>query len=191
MARGWAFAAVDYTLAPDATLDQIVDECRRAVQAVAAAGAQLGFDPSRIVVAGSSAGAHLAAMVGAQPRSARDTVAVAGLVLVSGIYELEPLLGTTINEALGLTVDSARRNSPLLMPTHQPAYVARALVAYGENETVEFKRQSTQYAAHLDLAGVATAALEVEGRNHFDVILDLARPGTALGDAVAALVDGC
>ena len=61
--RGLAFAALDYTLAPKATLEQIVAECRSALTWLFEHAEELGFDAGRVVVAGSSAGAHLAAMV--------------------------------------------------------------------------------------------------------------------------------
>ena len=78
--RGWNYAAIDHTLAPVAPLDRIVDECRQAVRTLALQAETLGLDPDRIVLAGHSAGAHLAAMVATDP----DGPDVAGLVLVSG-----------------------------------------------------------------------------------------------------------
>ncbi|MCP4850422.1 MAG: alpha/beta hydrolase, partial [Actinomycetia bacterium] len=62
LSRGWGFAAIDYTLAPDASLDQIVEECCQAVRSLADRAESLGVDATRLVLAGSSAGAHLAAM---------------------------------------------------------------------------------------------------------------------------------
>ncbi len=173
IARGWAFAAVDYTLAPAITVTGIVDECRAAVAALAAA--DLGFDSQRIVVAGSSAGAHLAAMAALAP----DSV-VAAAVLVSGVFDLEPLVGTSINDALGLDAAEARRASPLHADL---GAFPPAVVAFGDNETSEFKAQSAVFAS-----AIGADAIEIAHRNHFDVILDLATPGTALGDAVSALV---
>ena len=181
ISRGWNYAAIDHTLAPAAPLDRIVDECRRAVRTLAVRAEALGLDPNRIVLAGHSAGAHLAAMVAADP----DGTDVAGLVLVSGIYELEPLIGTTVNNRLGLDPDTARRNSPLLMDA---AGSPSTLVAHGSDETSEFKAQSAAFSHHLEAAGTAVTMLEVAGRNHFDVILDLAEPDTLLGDAVGQLV---
>ena len=181
ISRGWNYAAIDHTLAPAAPLDRIVDECRRAVRTLAVRAEALGLDPNRIVLAGHSAGAHLAAMVTADP----DGTDVAGLVLVSGIYELEPLIGTTVNNRLCLDPDTARRNSPLLMDaTGSPS----TLVAHGSDETSEFKAQSAAFSHHLEAAGTTVTMLEVAGRNHFDVILDLAEPDTLLGDAVGQLV---
>ena len=181
ISRGWNYAAIDHTLAPAAPLDRIVDECRRAVRTLAVRAEALSLDPNRIVLAGHSAGAHLAAMVAADP----DGADIAGLVLVSGIYELEPLIGTTVNNRLCLDPDTARRNSPLLMDA---AGSPSTLVAHGSDETSEFKAQSAAFSHHLEAAGTAVTMLEVAGRNHFDVILDLAEPDTLLGDAVGQLV---
>jgi arylformamidase len=162
LAHGIAYAAVDYTLAPKATLSAIVDECRAAVARLEHLGS--------LVVAGSSAGAHLAAMV------ASDRLK--GAVLVSGIYELEPLIGTSINQALGLDATEAGRCSPL----HRPlAGFPPSLVCWGDNETDQFKRQSRAFAEALHAAGAPCSVFECPGRNHFDVILDLADPATELG----------
>ena len=181
ISRGWNYAAIDHTLAPAAPLDRIVDESRRALRTLALRAEALSLDPNRIVLAGHSAGAHLAAMVAADP----DGTDVAGLVLVSGIYELEPLIGTTVNNRLGLDPDTARRNSPLLMDaTGSPS----TLVAHGSDETSEFKAQSAAFSHHLEAAGTTVTMLEVAKRNHFDVILDLTEPDTPLGEAVGQLV---
>lgn len=180
--HGHAFAALDYTLAPAATLPQIVDECRQALAWLKAEAGALGVDALRIVVAGSSAGAHLAAMVALHAASRPSA-----LVLVSGIYELEPLIGTTINHALGLDVATARAQSPAL---HSLAGFPRALVAWGAVETAAFKQQSLQLAAALRAAGRPVSDFEVPRRNHFDVILDLADEHTALGRHTLALLQG-
>lgn len=162
LAHGIAYAAVDYTLAPKARLSKIVDECRAAVACLSEVGP--------LVVAGSSAGAHLAAMV-ANGR-------LKGAVLVSGIYELETLIGTSINVAVGLDVAEAARNSPMRRPLEG---FPPSLVCWGDNETDQFKRQSQVFAQALHAAGAECSVFECPGRNHFDVILDLADPATELG----------
>lgn len=175
--RGWAFAAVDYTLAPDADLAGIVEECRASVGALIDHAPALGFDQRKVVVAGSSAGAHLAAMVALDIQPP-----VRAAVLVSGVFELEPLIGTSVNEALSLDMQSARSNSPVLADL---GAFPTSLLAFGENETAEFKAQSRAFADRLPSASI----LEIPDRNHFDVIVDLATAGTVLGDAVATLVE--
>ena len=183
VANGWAFAVVDYTLAPQADVSSIVDECRQATRLLHDQSSSLGFDPSRIFIAGSSAGAHLAAMVALKSGGCGQFVA--GTALVSGIFELEALIGTSINEQLGLTRDTAQDNSPL---HHELRGFPPTVVAHGDNETNEFKAQSAAFLAALDAAGTTVQHVEIAGRNHFDVILDLAVSGTTLGSAVAALV---
>jgi arylformamidase len=184
--QGAAFAALNYTLAPQASVGQIVEECRLALAWLQAQAGRLGFDANRIVVAGSSAGAHLAAMVAlADANATAAAVALKGVVLVSGVYELEPLVGTTINHALGLSPAQAVALSPALAPLKG---FAPAVVCWGAVETEEFKRQGREFAAQLGAAGTACQSFEVPARNHFDVVLDLADPATRLGQAVAAML---
>lgn len=186
VAQGIAFAAIDYTLAPHAGVADIVVECREALAWLHGNAAALGVDAARIVVAGSSAGAHLAALVASPGATGAGGALVKAAVLVSGIYELEPLVGTSINALLGLTPESARALSPALQPLQG---FPRSIVCWGAVETTEFKRQSLDFAARLERAGTECQVFEVAQRNHFDVVLDLAAPGTALGQAVAALFD--
>ena len=187
--QGIAHAVIDYTLAPLATLPQIVAECRLAVRWLHDQAGALGFDARRIVVAGSSAGAHLAAMVALPGAGTGGDEGSAGCVratvLVSGIFELEPLLGTAINAALGLTLPVAQAMSPALQPL---AGLAPSIVCWGAVETDEFKRQGRDFAAGLQAAGSACQAFEVPARNHFDIVLDLAKPDTLLGRQVLALL---
>ena len=186
-----AHAVIDYTLAPQATLPQIVAECRQALRWLHGQAGALGFDADRILVAGSSAGAHLAAMVALPDAGHSGEQGSAGCVhatvLVSGIFELAPLLGTSINTALGLTLPVAQAMSPTLQPL---AGMPPGVVCWGEVETDEFKRQGRDFAAALRAAGSPCQAFEVAERNHFDIVLDLARPGTRLGDAVLGLLRG-
>jgi arylformamidase len=184
--RGMAFAAVDYTLAPAARVGDIVDECRTAIAWLAEHAGRHGIDASRIVVAGSSAGAHLAAMACLPASRQGAAVQPVAAVLVSGIYELEPLVGTSINQALALDAIEARRQSPGL---HDLTGFPRAIVCWGEIETAAFKQQGRRFAARLRDAGTSCATFEVAARNHFDVILDLADPDTMLGRHTLALLE--
>jgi arylformamidase len=186
--RGLAFVALDYTLAPKATVGAIVAECRAALAWLAANAAVLGLDARRMVVAGSSAGAHLAAMVCVPHKlppglETPAPPAVRAAILVSGIYELEPLIGTSVNEALGLDASQAAAQSPLRQPLRG---FPPTLICWGDNETAAFKAQSRAMAQALQAAGTPVTRFEVPGRNHFDVILDLAEPASELGRASGA-----
>lgn len=188
--RGLAFCAIDYTLAPTASVAGIVAECRTALQRLAEQAPQWGIDPERIVIAGSSAGAHLAAMVclptwrdGRQERA--RPLQPRAAVLLSGIFQLQPLVGTSINEALGMDVQEALAQSPLLQWLRG---FPPAMLCWGEVETAAFKAQSQGFAGALKAAGTPCRQLEVAARNHFDVALDLADPTTALGRHTMAML---
>jgi arylformamidase len=170
-ASGFAHAVVGYTLAPQATLFEIVAQCRTAVAYLRDQAEALGHDASRIVVAGSSAGGYLATACAADA-----SLALRGFVPISGIFDLRPLVGTSINEALGLTIQDAAELSRI---TAGSARVP-GVVAWGEIETQAFKQQSKALAAHLLAQGQQCCELEIAGRNHFDVVHEL-------GDAQSAL----
>lgn len=176
---GFSFASVNYSLAPTATLDRIVTQCRMAMDWLAEGSA---LTPERTVVAGSSAGGHLAAMVTtARPMPHRCD----GALLLSGVFDLRPLVNTTVNEAVMLTTPDAVRLSPAHLNVNP---VARVHTIVGSAETEAFKRQSAGYAAKLAAAGVDARNEEVTGRDHFDLIYDLLAPGTALGDTTIELL---
>lgn len=180
---GMAYAAINHTLAPNASVDQIVDECVNALAWLHTHASTLGIDRTRIVLAGSSAGAHLAAMTAL--RTMGTARAVRATVLVSGVFDLRPLVGTSINDALGLSAATANALSPLRTSLHG---FPETVVCWGAIETAAFKTQSRDFATALQQSGTVCESFEVVGRNHFDVILDLCDPRAALGMRVGALV---
>jgi arylformamidase len=188
--NGIAYAALNYTLAPKARLDKIVEQCRRAVAYFHREARALGFDSRRLYVAGSSAGAHLAAMLlvdGWQGELGLGDYPVAGAILLSGIYDVEPLIGTYMDAALRLTGRDAELLSPMRLP---PGSGVPVIVAWGENETSEFKRQSREYASRMSTAGFRVSAFEAAGANHFNIVFGLADCTSALGRATLALIRG-
>lgn len=184
-ARGDSYAAVNYSLAPQATLDVIVEQCRQAVEWLYRSSGELGFDPDRIIVSGSSAGAHLAAMIAITDWAARGTTGnpVKGVILLSGVYELSPLISTYINDAVQLTLEAALELSPLLQVRDQRT-TTPAIVAWGEHETGTFKRESQAMTDALIRSGAEVSELEIAGRNHFNLVYDLSDPSTDLGREV-------
>lgn len=181
-----AYAALNYGLAPAATLPQMIERCRLAMRWLHEHGRRLGFDPDRIVVSGSSAGAHLAAMTMLSPNGA--VPGLRGAVLLSGVYDLEPLLPTYINEPLQLNATTASNCSPMQALATTDHALPPALVAYGDNETSEFKRQSHEFAAALRERSSSVQELCVAGRNHFDIVFDLADEDSILGQQTLALI---
>ena len=172
LALGFSVALIEYTLAPEADMDQIVGEVGRAVDWLAAHGRDYGADSARLFVSGHSAGGHLAAMMLGKP-------AVAGALAISGLFDLEPIRLCYLNEKLRLTELSAARNSPL---RHLPPRRAPAMIAVGAAELPELVRQSDEYAQALGVQALALAR-----HDHFSVLEELARPEGALCSALTEL----
>jgi arylformamidase len=190
VSNGIAYAAIDYTLAPRANIAMIVEQCRRAVASLHRQAAILGFDRHQLYVAGSSAGAHLAAMLlvrGWHQTHGIPEDAIAGAILLSGVYDLAPLVGTYIDGPLQITAADVSALSPVRLPHGRPVPV---IVAWGEFETGEFKRQSRDYAEKLPTCGFPVSTFEVAGTNHFDVVFGLTEPTNTLGRATLGLVVG-
>jgi len=184
--QGLVYGAINYTLAPQVSLDQIVDQCRRAVLAVVRA-AQLNGTSLRLSLSGSSAGAHLAAMMALTDWSSYGLhgTPVSALILLSAVYALRPLIQTSVNGALGLDQNAADRLSPLLVPARK---VCPAIVAWGQSETRAFKRQSEAFASHWRAGANPVEALEIAGRSHFDIVFDLSDRTTVLSHRVRLLL---
>jgi arylformamidase len=187
-ALGIAVAAVDYSLAPGAGLHQMVDQCRRATAWLHLHGETQRVQARRMLVAGSSAGAHLAAMVlagGWQQGLGVSADLVFGGVLVSGLFDLEPVQKTLPNSWLGLDLAQALA----LSPQHQLPDPARALhIVVAERDTSEFKRQSRDYADACQAQGNTTLFYEVPARNHFNVLFEWTDPDSALTRSVLSLL---
>jgi arylformamidase len=170
--HGVAVAALNYTLAPHATLAQIVGQCQRAVAWLLKDAAPYGVTPHRTVLSGSSAGAHLAAMLLVPTWQAEHGVApnaLCGGVLLSGLYDLEPVQRCVPNTWLNLSVAQAQDLSPL---HHLPHPQVPLYVAVAEHDTDAFKRQSRDYAAACRAQGNPVTWHEARQRNHFNIVLD-------------------
>lgn len=141
---GVAVAMPNYGLAPATSIEDMVRQMLRAVTWLYRTGPQLGIDVRRILVAGHSAGAHLAAMMLAAdwPTWARDLPRdlVCGAVCISGIYDLQPLVRAPFLRAdLNLDDETARRVSPV---NYRPMLAAPLITAVGGDESDEFQRQN-------------------------------------------------
>lgn len=163
LAHGIHVAMIGYTLAPHASLAQIVDEVRDGLAWVRQYAGTFGGDGNRIVVSGWSAGGHLTAMC-------MNEDGVIGGLAISGIYDLEPIRLSYLNEKLGLAADDV----PVLSPLHLPRSVHPMVITYGTAELPELRRQSMEFAAAGSRA--ADLLLPVKDRNHFTILDDLADP---------------
>ena len=171
--HGLTVAVPSYTLCPEVTVPDIVDELRQCCLFLW----QRHRRP--LIAVGHSAGGHLAACMVAtdwqhytQPR---DMVRAA--FTLSGLFDLRPLLATPINLDLRMTPEQAMIASPLLWPvTHR--FSVEAWV--GSEETPEFLRQSQSLVAAWQGLGHQANYAEVAGANHFTIAAELGDPESAL-----------
>ena len=178
LARGFDLALPGYTLAPEATLTEIVAEIGMALDWLLRDGRALGVATGPRVVSGWSAGGHLAATAMGRPDVA------AGLA-ISGIFELEPCRLNYLNEKLHLTEDEVARLSPI---RNVPPSAGPFVVAYGGEELPELRRQSEDYAAAWRARGLPGENLPLSGHDHFSILDELAAPDGQLTEALARLI---
>ena len=185
VAAGGAAVSLNYALAPSVTLDAIVEQCRTAIEWVAGNAGRLGGDPGRIFVSGHSAGGHLTGMMLCTDWAGRGrpTDLVKGGTPISGVFDLAPILETSINDDVRLDAEAAARNGPI---HNLPAAGAPLLAVVGAEETPAFVAQNRAFAAAWRARGFAAEVMEIEGLHHFNVVTELGRPGSALTGAVLA-----
>jgi len=183
--NGYHFAVLNYSLAPKATLTQIIEQCRQAIAWLYQHAENYGYNKNDIYLSGSSAGAHLAMMMALTDWSKYLPVnhnIITGICAVSGIYDLTPIAQTYINDPLKLTELEILENSPLFLSGNYKILAGcQITLAFGDNETSEFKRQTLEIKSLLEGSGLTLSFNEIANRNHFDVILDIADPSSWLG----------
>jgi arylformamidase len=113
--------------------------------------------------------------------------AVAGLAGLCGMYDLEPIRLSSRNATLELDAGTARAMSPAAGDGARQA-PPPAVAAYGARESEEMARQARALASGWAAAGGEVAVIAAKGRNHFDLLDDLAIPESALAQAVRGLV---
>ena len=185
-AAGGIAVVVDYGLIPAIDMDELVRQCRAAVAWVHRNAGDFGGDPERLFVSGHSAGGHLVAMVAATDWPADHDLpntAVRGGVAISGLFDLEPIRLSNLNDDLGLTEDRARANSPI---HRRPPHAMPMVVTYGGDETPEYARQSAAYCAFLAEQGLRPDLRPIAGRHHFSIAADLGDPDSEMSRLILA-----
>ena len=166
MAHGINVALTGYTLAPDATLDEIVAEIHAAIDYLAGQLPALGGDARGIVVSGWSAGGHLTSMALSHPK-------VRAGMAISGIYDLEPIRHSYLNVKLKLDGPMSQRNSPMA----QAGGVKKPLsLVVGDAELMLLRKQTADLAGHRAKYGLPVTYEEIPGANHFTIMNELASP---------------
>jgi arylformamidase len=176
-AAGCNAAFIGYTLAPNARMDQMVDEVRSGGHWLFSRLAGWGMAQRPLIAIGWSAGAQLAAMMMGERH-------IAAGIGISGVYDLRPMRDASVNDALQLSADEARRNSPTLQP---PRYLGQFIVAYGARELPAFQSQSENFYSVLRDAGASTGRMALPQHTHHSILEELYQPNGALVSELARL----
>ena len=177
LARGWSVALPGYTLAPAATLTQIVAEVRSSLDWLTTSGSAHGISVP-IILSGWSSGGHLTALLLDHPN------VVAGLA-ISGFYELGPVRDTFINERLKLTDQEVAALSPIRL-----AGVSKPLaITYGTAELPALVRNAREYHAQRARHHFPGPLIPIPNANHFTGLESLRQPDGILTRTAARLIE--
>ena len=173
-AHGWSAALPGYSLAPQASLTQIVAELRAALDWLAEHGNAFGIN-GKFILSGWSAGGQLTTML-------LDHPSITAGLAISGVFELGPLRDTYLNEKLALSDAEIANLSPLrLQPVQKPL-----AIAYGTAELPALVNDSRDLHALRAAAHAPGILLPVPHADHFTILDELEAPG---GSITKALLD--
>jgi arylformamidase len=163
---------LNYGLCPAVSIAQISQQIYQALIWVYRNIEHFGADPHNMQISGHSAGGHLLATLLTRDWSewGLQQAPLKRMNALSGLYDLRPLLQTSINQALGLDPKSAQDNSPLLQSIDIASPDLQLNLLVGELESDEYKRQSLelfeQWQRHFSMHN------QIAGDTHHFSILD-------------------
>ncbi|MCH9609031.1 MAG: putative N-octanoylanthranilate hydrolase AqdA1 [Chlamydiales bacterium] len=192
LSKGIIWIPIDYGLAPDYSIDQMIDHVRCAMSWVYQNIKTYGGNPDQLFVFGNSSGAHLAAtalMPGWPARYKLPDDVIKGACFTSGIYDLKDHVRYNIppQELLCMTQEEAKSVSPL---SNLPTEPLPVVMAYGENELENFIVQSQKYANALQERNCPVTLIEVPMAHHFDMINALSDSQGKLFKALTQMING-
>lgn len=176
VAAGYSVAIIGYPLLPDISFSGLCKSVQAGVMAALETLEDMGGRAHFWALCGHSAGGHLAALLAGMdwPRHGPPR----GSLAISGIFDLEPLLTTSLGGMLGLSKAAAAAFSPLHIKCGQ----GRLLAAVGSAETEAFHMQSRAYVEHWSAQGGEARLVRLKDRHHYDILCDLMQSRSELVD---------
>lgn len=169
LARGYGFANVEYPLAPGTSLDRIVESAERALALLY----RIAGQERRLLITGNSAGGHLASVITSLESLARTGVpseAISGLISISGVHDVRPMMEMPPRDWLGIDEPTAARLSPVLMSYASDLPV---LLSIGGEELPGFFDQLYCFEAKLSTGRQSVTREVYAGEDHLSVIARL------------------
>ena len=178
--RGATVVLVEYDLCPQVTVSDIVRQTRAAIVWIYKNIPRYGSEPSKLFVAGHSAGGYLTAMALAHDwkQEGLPGDVIKGAAATSGVYDLDVVMRISVQEQVRLTPELAQLNSPFLNP---PRVKCPLLVAVGGEEPRGWQQMSEDYFQFCKKNDMNVEYLVEPGANHYTMsehLLDASRPLT-------------
>ena len=179
MAHGINVALIGYTLAPDAALDEIVAEIHAGIDYLTGQLPALSGASDGIVVSGWSAGGHLTSMALSHPK-------VRAGMAISGIYDLEPIRHSYLDEKLRLDEAMSRRNSPMMLEGGPNKPLS---LVVGSAELPLLRKQTADFAGHRARYGLPVTYEEIPGADHFSIMPQMMSPNGRITTLIRQLFE--
>ena len=186
--RNITFVSVNFSLVPQVNLDELVRQCRASVKWVWCNAESFNADSKQLFVAGHSSGAHVVGLLTVTDWAKNWTIptdVIKGAIAASGMYDLEPVRRSSRNDYLELDDNAVIRNSAMRQISER---MPPMIIAYGEKEQSEFRRQSRDFAGELHRLGHSCTEIDIPSLNHFEVGEQFADPISTLMQATFELV---
>ena len=188
---GFAVVAADYTLCPQVTIPDISNATRLAVRWAHDHAAVLKGDAGKIFITGHSAGGQQAGMMAVTDWAGRYALpadVIKGAIPMSGLFDLRPFKTSWLQPKLQLTGDTVLSESPLF---HIPDVAPPILVTLGDDESVEFHRQSTVFVDAWRSKGHRAEYYAAPGMDHNTSVLSLIDSNSELCQVVKKFINSC
>jgi len=154
---------INYPLAPKSSLDEIVVSCRKSLRWLHDNIIRYNGDSNDLFLMGHSAGGHLASMMLIE----EEAKFVQGMISLSGLFRLEPVMLSYLNDSIGMDRETAIKNSPVFL---SPANDCPLLLVTGSDESDEFKAQSEELCQCWQSKCSNIELLMVPKKNHYSIL---------------------
>lgn len=187
--EGFVVVLAAYRLHPEAVYPAMIEDTAAAIAWTQANIAKHGGDPSRIVIAGHSAGAYNVAMTALEARwlaeAGGSTAQIAGVVGLAGPYDFYPFDSDSTRASFG-HVSQGEVTQPI---THVRDDAPPKLLVHGEADTLVKPRNSRELAKRLENSGAKVETLYLKDADHNQPLLALASPWRSKSEVFSAFVE--
>lgn len=187
--QGFITVLPNYPLAPNVSMHELIESCRKSIAWLFHNIEQYGGNPRRLHISGHSAGGHITAMMLSSDWSQYShdiKESIYSACSLSGLFELEPIRLTYLNNKLNLQSEDVKKLSPMYL---NPGKSVPFLAAVGEEESEEYHDQSKELATQWHELGADTEYLSVTGTNHFSILDAFCDQKSALRQALIEMVN--